>query len=141
MRPMAPRPAQRRTGLPSLGRTGGRLLRPAQGPASPLIRQIVSEGLHHIPLVGQALEVASLPSAIANLFGDVHAPDMATGAANALVGGGEALFHAPGDFFTGGIDPFFDATTPAAQARARAEGTLIRQNLRTTGRKFVGEGV
>jgi hypothetical protein len=47
---------------------------------------------------------------------------------------------ANGQFFGGSTDPYFDATTAAAQKRAAAQAALIRQDLATTGLKFARRG-
>lgn len=48
---------------------------------------------------------------------------------------------ASGEMFSDKIDPFFDATTKEAQARAAAQAKLIRQDLAETGTKFARRGL
>jgi hypothetical protein len=62
---------------------------------------------------------AAVPLAAAGIIGSILAPAIASG-----------------QFFSGSIDPYFDATTAAAQKRAAAQAALIRQDLTDTGEKF-----
>ena len=45
-----------------------------------------------------------------------------------------------GELFSGSVDPYFDATTAAAQKRAAAQAVLIKQDLLSSGTKFARRG-
>lgn len=66
-----------------------------------------------------AIAPAAVPLAAAGIIGSIIGPAIASG-----------------QFFSGSIDPYFDATTAAATKRAAAQAALIRQDLATTGLKF-----
>jgi hypothetical protein len=66
---------------------------------------------------------AAVPLAAAGVIASIVAPAIASG-----------------QFFSGSIDPYFDATTAAAMKRAAAQAALIRQDLLDSGNKFARRG-
>lgn len=79
---------------------------------------------------GGAAATAALSSALA------AAPAAAPLATLGIIGSIVIPTIVSGELFSNKIDPYFDATTPAAMARARAQAALIRQDLTDTGYKF-----